>query len=937
MVNEWPVKKGHPLFFLFFSSFIFFQSIVFAGPTELIDDLPRIHEKVFYLLKRWDVSRFSTFFDDTGRLVKPITAEEFAHGLNVRSIKLAEALFRGDLEEQLVKVYKSEEFAELPPLLKTQFQDAAEQLRRVRQGFTRVATPCFRHVEIESVFKLLNAEEALVLKVGREGREAILRQARRVTGDLVSDVLQVSKGLRAGERFLTALERSSILEAMKLKYGSLSRDGRLDKLRTRLRRWEMRRPQGKTLRAQLINLKKKISDLETAQERLLSEIFYLQEVPQVKKVRFIEAFQNSRLRLQGLQPPIEQQYAIGAARFGKFFGDTWVGTCNLTSKLAHGGPVITAIEGLIIIKGSLITVFALSVLVPPSQSVVGDFLTMMAFKTLWWKYKDFISEDNVGGTYKSSQDKTHDLTKACPICHPEENKNFFEEWKNHGMPEFLQVDNELVNGNLNNYFLSLFYASNAAMTAPMTKGRNLYIELLTNVLYFKMTYVTNEILQHVIWLRLGKKAESYAEKKMLLQDINVSILSNYWIVEFSFLYPIIEPNLERVVYKSLYHMLFPHYLHRQPQLIETRYKKISEFLLEIKKDENKVVEKAKEFGFQVSDVSLGDVGQVPRTEKKPFYVPLLQYPLLGHFLEEQQSSLGANPFKNLDLLPRLDAAREQMNEAFKTKKILLPAIEGSAFLFDDSDEGEELNKRQIIEEMIEKMKEKQQKFIDDLLRDGILGLSISQQKMASDLNRNFPKTSEEVERLLGTTSVELGKEIQKIGDEYQAEMDKTLEAIKKETVENSDEAMQTLHKKYQEKYGELVRRFIEKIDQTKEVASQNIATILENSNSTKEEFKEFRREYDRFVIQNLASLSKLQTTLEAQDQKLAELIQALGEELKTAQLDRAELKRMLENIQTELTQRIAVAIEDGNKQTAAKLEEIHQLLEKIYEILKSGK
>ena len=914
---------------IFVSSIFNGSSPVYArNPARIIDDIPRAKDKIFWLLKKWNPDALDTSFDEAGRLTRALGPEDIQRVLDVSELRVAESLFRSDLEKYLSKIYRSEELAGLPSQELVRFRKALNQLKEIRSSFTLRTGSFFVHADIEKAFKILNADFELGKLTARMPREEILEGAQRLTGKSLSSVLNVPKILRAGERWLSAAEYADLLSALKLKHGDLG--GKIVNLERKVDRVRMTRPYFKMAKDRLAKLEQKLRDLHKAQERVLMEMYYLRENPRFVRVSFGRAFKGALKRLKGVEPDIEEKLIITDVRFGKILGDTVVGTCNVLYKIRHPGLKLAVVEGLLIIKTGVITVVAFAVLVPPAKSVVGDYLTMEAFKILDWQYRKFLEGYGEG---------KHDLSVECPVCHPNPDKDFLPEWKKHGMSELTQVENPMVQGDLNNFFFALFYGNMSAMPDPIRVGRDLYIALLMSALHYKMSYVTNETLQHVIWLRLGKTAETYEEKRMLLEDLNVSILSNYWIVEYAFFWPLIEPNVVSVAHEHLYHLLFPHYLHRQPDIIKKRYKEISEFLNDMKKEEDAVIEKAREFGFRVDEVGLEDAAGVARTEKRETYFtdPVsdpLKYGLLGKYLYEQEDSLRHASFRNLEMVPRIDEIKDDVEGAFTQKRIYLPEIQGKAFIW-GGQEGEELKKREEIENMIEKVKEKQKKYIDNLLLNGIMGLSSTQRDIAAQMNREFPKTSEEIDRLLGQAPEEFETELLELMSEFDEEKEQLSESDEAGASEDRANDLSKLKEKYTEKYKELYQRAAKRTSHITQEEAERIAKLLESGNELSEEYKAFRKEYDKFVIENMKALAQLQGQLSTHDEKITKLIESLGGELKQAQLELSEIKRRLGDIESHIIADIRSALDAQNTQTVSKLEEILTLLKEIKEAINS--
>ncbi|MBI2609273.1 MAG: hypothetical protein HYW47_06730 [Deltaproteobacteria bacterium] len=937
---------SRPAFFFNLICF-FFTFQTYAGVGGYIDDIGRVDQKLFQMLRRWDVEDFRTLIDpETKRLLQgaDILPEHVLVGLDIGDIKAAQALFRSDFEKQLGRVVKSHEYQQLDSLSKTRFHEAIGHFKEIRRFFTTPGRSPFFDESIENVFRFLVSEEDYIAHFQGLRREEILEKAYTRQGQRLSRVLAVPLRSKS-ERLLEEAERLDLLRTLKIKYGETLE--KLSRKQVEVNRIEFTRPWSKMGQKKLEALRNEVQDFEKALQKLLDQMALLRNNGDMLHLSFSTAFLESVKKLVGVEPDISKIVMSGPAEMGRFVGDVWVGTCNFGYKTRKLLPRKSVVKAIVILDGVTVMVLAFSIVVPPTKSVVGDFLTMLAFKALWWKYKEFLETDHDEPTGKLIPRKEgevvevlragelkHDLALACPVCHPREGKDFSEEWKQHGMNELLQIDNPKLKGNLNTLFMAMFYANSAALTEPMIRGRDMYIGILKSVLTFKDTYVTNEILQNVLLLRLGKKAETYEERKMLLQDINASILSNYWIVEFAFFHPIIEPNLGALTSKFLYHQLFQHYLHRQPQIISMRYDKISEFLKELKKKEDEVIKKAKEFGFKVDDISLGDAGTVARTTKeKVHFIETSKLALLGEFLIEQENTLNVDPIQSLDLLPRVEKAREKVEEAFKTKRIYLPGIENRAFIFEASEEGERLQKRKIIEDMIEEVKEMQRNFLENHLMSGFVNINNAQAELAAKLNREFPKTSEELDESLGTLRPQFESEILNIQKEYEVELESLKQEIEDGNIENAAQTQEELRERYQKRYKNIIVGSIEKGEIAKEVTTQKISQILDNQNKLVEEVSDFKNEYGKFIIQNIDSLAQVQKTLETQDEKITTLMDVLAGEFQQAKIERAEMKKLLQNIDSNLAQNLSL-LQENSYETSEKLDNIQALLQEIREALK---
>ena len=271
---------------------------------------------------------------------------------------------------------------------------------------------------------------------------------------------------------------------------------------------------------------------------------------------------------------------------------------------------------------------------------------------------------------------------------------------------------------------------------------------------------------------------------------------------------------------------------------------------------------------------------------------------------------------------------------FTQKRIYLPEIQGKAFIW-GGQEGEELKKREEIESMIEKVKEKQKKYIDNLLMNGIMGLSSTQREIAAQMNREFPKTSKEIDRLLGQAPEEFETELLELMAEFDEEKEQLSESDEAGASEDRANELSKLKEKYTEKYKELYERAAKRTSHITQEEAQRIVKLLESGNELSEEYKAFRKEYDKFVIENMKALAQLQGQLSTHDEKITKLIESLGGELKQAQLELTEIKQRLGDIESHIISDIREALDAQNAQTVSKLEEILTLLKEIKETINS--
>ncbi|HLB59632.1 MAG TPA: hypothetical protein VJL87_06080, partial [Bdellovibrionota bacterium] len=232
-------------------------------------------------------------------------------------------------------------------------------------------------------------------------------------------------------------------------------------------------------------------------------------------------------------------------------------------------------------------VLALTAAQPLAQLYVGSRVKRMAMGLAQEQYRHALDrlEDGGGG---------HDLSQ-CPYCHPLGNAspivghNVTRDWDS-----------------LTDLWLSLYTNYASEVTDEMATGRYYMTGLIVHFLSIRTMLVSNQILDHVIKLRLGWEPDQN-EKRKMLSNLNEIFSSNQWVVQYTLLYPLIYPKSAKFIEASLYHCGFQHFLHTHNDLGRQQYETIRRFLVEVVKEEQEIVALAQQAGLKVEKVPGNDV------------------------------------------------------------------------------------------------------------------------------------------------------------------------------------------------------------------------------------------------------------------------------------------------------------------------------------------
>lgn len=230
-------------------------------------------------------------------------------------------------------------------------------------------------------------------------------------------------------------------------------------------------------------------------------------------------------------------------------------------------------------------VLALTAAQPLAQFYIGGQVKRLAMTVAQEQYSYFINQLETGA-------KDHSLEK-CPFC---DFSDHIGEASKHEIKKDWQ--------SLTNFWLSLYTNNASEVTDEMSYGRHFMVGLIKEILLIRNTLAVNQILDHVIRIRLNIEP-SPQEKKKMLTDLNEIFVANEWLLELAYLYPLMYPRSAPFVESSLYHLGFQHFLHSNKGFAKGQLETIRDFLIRQRKEEHEIIEKAQNAGLKIERVDAG--------------------------------------------------------------------------------------------------------------------------------------------------------------------------------------------------------------------------------------------------------------------------------------------------------------------------------------------
>ena len=230
-----------------------------------------------------------------------------------------------------------------------------------------------------------------------------------------------------------------------------------------------------------------------------------------------------------------------------------------------------------------IFVLALTAAQPLAQLYIGGQVKRLAMTVAQEQYRYYINQ-------LEAKPRDHNLEK-CPFC---DVSGYMGQTDGHEIKKDWQ--------SLTNFWLSLYTNNASEVTDEMSYGRHSMVGLIKEILLIRNALAINQILDHVIKIRLNWEP-SPQEKRRMLGDLNEIFAANEWLLEWAYLYPLMYPRSASFMQSSLYHLGFQHFLHSNKDFARGQFEEIRDFLTKQIREENEIIEKARKAGLKVEKIT----------------------------------------------------------------------------------------------------------------------------------------------------------------------------------------------------------------------------------------------------------------------------------------------------------------------------------------------